>query len=38
MISSSRAERPGLGAEVDPYSETPPLALNPGRKPPVASE
>jgi len=38
MISSSPAEHPRLGAEVDPYSETPPLALNPDRKPPLASE
>jgi hypothetical protein len=31
MISPWRAKHPRVGAEVDPYRETPPLALDPGR-------
>jgi len=37
MISPWRATNPRVGAEVDPCRETPPLALDPGRKPPFAS-
>jgi hypothetical protein len=38
MISSWRAKPSRVGAEIDPYRETPPLALDPSRKPPFASE
>ena len=37
MISPWRAKHPRVGAEVDPYRETPPLALDPSRKLPFAS-
>jgi hypothetical protein len=38
MIWPWRAKHLTSGAEVDPYRETPPVARDPGRKPPYASE